>query len=133
MSCSEILKLHKSIPSGYIVKTVHSYLLTTEGWADEWMDKHDVYGAIPFNSSCNVNPSEKTAYGVKRMPKKRPYRTQTLISILGIPITYSWHNGKCNICAFHEKIHAFGDWIFVRLSSLVLASEWTTNRKQVAV
>ena len=32
---------------------------------------------------------------------------------------------KCNICAFHEEIHAFEDRIFVRLSSLVLASEWT--------
>ena len=35
--------------------------------------------------------------------KRRPYRTQTLaIAILGIPVTYSRHNGKCNICAFHD-------------------------------
>ena len=40
---------------------------------------------------------------------------------------------KCNICAFYEEIHAFEDWIFVRLLSLVLASEWTTNRKKIIV
>ena len=40
---------------------------------------------------------------------------------------------KKNICAFHEAIHAFDDWIFVRLSSLVLASEWTTNRNKFIV
>ena len=28
-------------------------------------------------------------------------------SVLGIPVTYSGHNGKCNICAFHEEIHVF--------------------------
>ena len=62
MSRSEILKLHKSIQSGYRVKTLHSYLLITEGLADGRMDKHDVYGAITFNRSCNVlkvNPSGK--------------------------------------------------------------------------
>ena len=56
-------------------------------------EKHDVYRTITFNRSCNVlkvNPRGKTAYGAKR------------------------HNGKCNICAFHEEIHAFEDWIFVR-------------------
>ena len=52
-----------------------------------------------------------------------------LILIL-IPVTDSRHDGKCNICAFHEEIHAFEDWIFVRLSSLVLASEWTTNQNK---
>ena len=58
---------------------------------------------------------------------RRPYQT------LGIPNTDSRHNGKCNICAFHEEIHAFEDWIFVRLSSLVLAFEWTTNRDKIIV
>ena len=61
---------------------------------------------------------------------RRPYRTQILISILGIPSIDSRHNRKCNSCAFHKEIHAFEDWIFVRLSSLVLASEWTTNRNR---
>ena len=74
---------------------------------------------------------EKTAYGAKRMPKQKTLSNSKSISILGIPVTYSRHNGKCNFCAFHEEIHAFEDWIFVRLSSLVLASEWTTNRKKV--
>ena len=46
------------------------------------------------------------------------------------PVTFSQHNGKCNICAFHEEIHAFEDWILVRLLSLVLASDRTTNRKK---
>ena len=37
-------------------------------------DKHDVYRTITFNRSCNVlkvNPSEKIAYGDKRMPKQK--------------------------------------------------------------
>ena len=55
------------------------------------------------------------------------------IVILGIPVTDSRHNGKCNICTFHEEIHAIEDWIFVRLSRLVLASEWTTNRNKFIV
>ena len=38
---------------------------------------------------------------------------------------------KMQHCAFHEEIHVFEDWIFVRQSSLVLASEWTTNQKKV--
>ena len=29
------------------------------------------------------------------------------MSILGIPVTYSRHNGKCNIYVFHEEINAF--------------------------
>ena len=77
-----------------------------------------------------VNPSGKTAYGAKRMPKQKTISNSNSISILGIPSTDSRHKGKCNICAFHEEIHAFEDWIFVRLSSLVLASEWTTIRNK---
>ena len=87
---------------------------------------------------CVEGKSEsKKKYTVPNIcQNRRPYRTQTLISILGIPITFSQHNGKCNICEFHEEIHAFEAWMqvldaSVRLSSLVLASEWTTNRKKV--
>ena len=76
---------------------------------------------------------EKTAYGAKRMPKQKIISNSNSVSILGIPSTDSRHNGKCNICAFYEEIHAFEDWIFVRLSSLVLASEWTKNRKKFIV
>ena len=35
--------------------------------------------------------------------------------------------------AFYEEILAFEDWIFIRLSSLVLACEWTTNRNKFIV
>ena len=35
--------------------------------------------------------------------------------------------------AFHEEINTFEDWIFVRLSSLVLDSEWTTNQNKFIV
>ena len=81
-----------------------------------------------------VNPSgKKTAYGAKRMPKQKNISNSNSISVLGIPSTDSRHNGKCNICAFHKEIHAFEDWIFVRLSSLVLAFEWTTNRNKFIV
>ena len=73
----------------------------------------------------------KTAYGAKITYTK--IEDSNSILILGIPVTDSWHNGKCNICAFHEETHAFEDWIFVRLSSLVLASEWTTNRNKFIV
>ena len=76
---------------------------------------------------------KNTAYGAKRMPKQKTISNSNSILILGIPITDSRHNGKCNICAFHEEIHAFEDWIFVRLSSLVLSSEWTTNRNKFVV
>ena len=72
-------------------------------------------------------------YGAKCMPKQKTISNSNSISILGIPSTDSRHNGKCNICAFHEEIYPFEDWIFVRLSSLVLASEWTTNRKKFVV
>ena len=107
---------------------------------DEQTDKHDVYRTITVNRSCNVlkvNPSGggggNTAYGAKRMQKQKTISNSNSISILGIPSTDSRHNGKCNICAFHEEIHAFEDWIFVRLSSLVLASEWTSNRNKFIV
>ena len=76
---------------------------------------------------------EKTAYGARCMPKQKTISNTNSISILGIPSTDSRHNRKCKICAFHEEIHAFEDWIFVRLSSLVLASEWTTNRNKFIV
>ena len=73
-----------------------------------------------------VNPNGKTGYGAKRMPKQKTISNSD-------SITDSRHNGKCNISAFHEEIHAFEDWIFVRLSSLVLASEWSTNRNKFIV
>ena len=76
---------------------------------------------------------EKTAYGAKRMPKQKTILNSNSISMFGIPTTYSRHNGKCNICAFHGEIHAFEDWISVRLSSLVRASEWTTNRNMFMI
>ena len=78
-----------------------------------------------------VNPSGKTANDAKRMPKQKIISNTNSISMLGIPSTDSRHNGKCNICAFHGEIHAFEDWNFVRLSSLVLASKWTKKSKQV--
>ena len=75
-----------------------------------------------------VNPSgKKTAHGAKRMPEQKTISNSNSISILGFPSTDSRHNGKCNLCAFHKEIYAFEDWTFVRLSSLVLASEWTIN------
>ena len=81
-----------------------------------------------------VNPSGKTAYGAKCMPKQKTISNSHSISILGILTTDSQHNEECHICAFFfEEIHAFEDWIFVRLASLVLASERTTNRKKFIV
>ena len=96
-------------------------------------DKHSVYRTITFNRSCNVlkiNPSGKTAYCAKGMPKQTTILNLNSISILGIPVTFFRHNGKCNICVFHEGIDAFEGQFFVRLSSLVLASEWIANRKK---
>ena len=80
------------------------------GRTDGRTDKHSVDRTITFNRSCNVlkvNPSVKTAYCVKRMPKQTTILNLNSISILGIPITYSRHNGKCNICVIHEEIKAF--------------------------
>ena len=111
--------------------------LTMEERMDGRTDKHDhVYRTITFNKSCNVlnvNPSGKTAYSAKRMPKQNTISNSNSISILRIPSTNSRHNGKCIICAFHEEIHIFEDWIFVRLSSRFLSSEWTTNRNKFIV
>ena len=73
------------------------------------------------------------AYGAKRMPKQKTISNSNSISMLGIPSTDFRHNGKCNFCAFHGEIHAFEDYIFVRLSSLVLDSEWTTNRNMFII
>ena len=81
-----------------------------------------------------VKPSGKNSIRCQTYAKnRRPYRTQTSISIRGNPVTYSRHNGKCNISAFHEEINTFKDWIFVRSSSRFLASEWTTNRRKFIV
>ena len=94
----------------------------TNGWTDGQSLR-----MITFNKSCNVlkvNPSGKNNIRCQTYAKTEDY---IKLTILGIPSTDSRHNGKCNICAFHEEIHAFKNWIFVRLSSLVLASEWTTN------
>ena len=76
---------------------------------------------------------EKTAYATTRMPKQKTISNLNSISVLGIPSNDYRHNGKCNICAFYGEIHAFEDWIFVRLSSLVLASEPTTNRNKIII
>ena len=51
-----------------------------------------------------VNPSGKTAYGAKCMPKQKTISNSNSISMPGIPSTDSRHNGKCNICAFHREI-----------------------------
>ena len=101
-------------------------------WTDGRTDKHDVYRRITFNRSCNVlkvnqSDKKKTAYGAKRMPKQKTISNSNSISILDIPVTFSRHNGKCNICAFNEESHVFEGWIFVRVSSTVFASEWPTN------
>ena len=71
-----------------------------------------------------VNPSEKTTYGAKCMPKQKTISNSNSISILGIPVTDSQHTGKCNSCAFHEEINAFEDWIFV--FNLCFTSKETT-------
>ena len=91
--------------------------LRKDGWTDGWTDgcsdgradKYSVFRMITFNRSCNVlkvNPSGKTAYCAKCMPKQTTILNLNSISILGIPTTYSRHNGKCNICVFHEEINA---------------------------
>ena len=46
---------------------------------------------------------------------------------------YSAQRKMQNLRITNEEIHAFEDLIFVKLSSLVLASEWTTNRNKFIV
>ena len=97
------------------------------------MDKHHVYSRslLTGRAMClRYIRVEKTAYGAKCMPKQKAISNSNSILIIGITSTDSRHNGKCYTCAFHEEIHAFEDWIFVRLSSLVLASEWITIRNK---
>ena len=74
---------------------------------------------------------EKTAYGAKRMPKQKTVSTLFQCSISPAPILWSQKN-TCR-CRIHGEIRAFEDWIFVRLSCLVLASEWTTNRNKFVI
>ena len=73
---------------------------------------------------------DQTLIGMRR---QSPCRNANYILILGTPVTYSRHDGKCNIYTFHEEMNAFEDWIFVRLSSRFLASEWTTLRRKFIV
>ena len=99
-------------------------------------DKHDLYRTVTFNRSCNVlkvNPSGKNSVRCQTLAKQKTISNSNAISILGIPSTDSLHIGKFNICAFHEEIHVLEDWIFVSLSSLVLASELTANRHKFIV
>ena len=79
------------------------------------------------------NPSGKNSIWCQIYAKTEDHIKLNSVSILGIPSTDSRHNGKFNICAFHEEIHVFEDWNFVRLSSLVLASEWTTIRNKFVI
>ena len=86
-----------------------------------------------------VNPSgekkkEKKKHMVPNVCQKQKTISNSIsVSILGIPSTDSRHKEKCNIRVFHKEIHAFEHWIFVRLSSLVLASEWTIIRNKFIV
>ena len=99
-------------------------------WKNGWMDTHNVYRTI-IKKSCNVlkvNQSGKNSMRCQKYAKKEDH-----IDLKFNPSTNTQHNGKCNICAFHEEIHAFEDRIFVRLSSPVLAFEWTTNRNKFIV
>ena len=130
MICPEVYATYRSkvvvpvLPLALIYpKRLQSYDLTfinglrndgcSDGRADGRIfgrtDKHSVYRTINCNRSCSVlkvNPSGKTAYCVKRMQKQTTILNLNSISILGIPVTYSRHNGKCNICVFHDGINA---------------------------
>ena len=65
--------------------------------------------------SCNVlkvNPSEKKKKKKKKKHHTVPRQTRisnSTVSFLGFPVTYSRHYGKCNICAFREEIHTVED------------------------
>ena len=128
MSGSKILKLHKFIPSGC------SYNPTFRNWL--WKDRRTDTMFIEWSLSTGIAMCwrrirvGKTVYGAKHIPKQKTMSNSNSVSILGIPLTFSRQTAKCFICTFHEESHAFEDWIFVRLSSLVFASEWTTNQKK---
>ena len=78
----------------------------------------------PCRCPCNRSPAKIAPLSLPLGWLEDYMNKQVSISIV---------HGKCNICAFHEQIHAVEDWIFVKLSSLVFASDWTTNRKKFAV
>ena len=106
----------------------------TDGPTDGRTDKHDVSRTITFNRSCNVlkvNPSGRKKHTIPNVcQNRRPYRTQTYFNSRH-PRHLCSAQRKMHIWAFHEEIHAFEAWIIIRSSSLVHASEWTTNRKKV--
>ena len=62
---------------------------------------------------------------------RRPYRT--LFQFSASPSSILDTTENATFAHFMKKIHAFEDWIFVRFSRIVLASEWTTNRNKFIV
>ena len=54
---------------------------------------------------CVEGKSEgkKIAYGAKRRPKQKTISNSNSISFLGVPVTFSWHNGKCTFAHCMKK------------------------------
>ena len=109
--------------------------LTTEEWTERQMNKHDVYRTITFNRSCNVlnvNPSGKKQHTVPNVcQNRRPYRTQTLFQFSASPSPILCTTENATFAHFVKKSMHLKTGFFVRLSSPVLVSEWTTISKQV--
>ena len=106
-----------------------------DGLKDRWTNTMFIGQYFQQVMRCVEGKSEwkKIVYGAKRMPKQKTILNSNSISVLGIPVTFSQHNRKCSICAFHEEIHAFEDCLFVRLSSLVLVYRWTKVEKKFLI
>ena len=63
-----------------------------------------VVQCVESKSEWIKKKKKKKVYGAKRMPKQKTISNSNSILILGISVTFSRHNGKCNIFAFHEVL-----------------------------
>ena len=89
-----------------------------------------------FNKWCNVlkiNLSEKNSMWCQMYANTEDHIELKLYFNSRYPQHRFSAQRKMQHCAFHEEIHASEDWIFVRLSSLVLASERTINQNKFIV
>ena len=76
---------------------------------------------------------KKTACGAKRMPKQKTISNSNTFFNARHPQHRFSAQRKMQHLRISWRNPWFEDWIFVRLSSLVLASEWTTNRNKFII
>ena len=125
------LTLHKYIQSGCRIMTLHSK--TDYGRTDGRADKHDVnswWSLSTGHAMCwRQMRVEKTATVPNVCQNRRPYWTQTLFQFSAFPSPILDTSWNATFAHFMKK----STHLKTGLSSLVLASEWTTNGKKLQI